>query len=98
MEQSSSEEANISSVFEIPCILCYPAVYYHVNRSFLILNQMNLVHASPSHFLKIHFNIILPCTPRSLQWSISLMFLYHNPVITSLLANMWHVLSHSHSV
>jgi hypothetical protein len=101
MEQSSSQEANISSVFEIACVLWYPAVYYHVYRSwplFLILNQMNLVHASPSHFFKIHFNIILLCTLRSLQWSISLTFLHHNPVITCLLANMWHVLHHSHSV
>lgn len=29
-----------------------------------ILHQINLVHASPSHVLKIHFNIILPPMPR----------------------------------
>ena len=37
----------------------------------------------PSYFLKIHFNIIFPSTPRSSKWSISFRVPYQNPVFTS---------------
>ena len=37
----------------------------------------------PSHFLKIHHNIILLSKPGSLKWSLSLRFLHKNPVGTS---------------
>ena len=38
----------------------------------LILSYINPVHASPSHLLKIHFNIVLPSMPRSPKWPLSL--------------------------
>ena len=37
----------------------------------------------PTHFRKIHFNIILISTPRSSKWVFSLRFLHLNPVRTS---------------
>jgi len=45
----------------------------------LILNQINPVYAPPSHFLNILFNIILPPTPGSSKWFLSLRFSHKTP-------------------
>ena len=37
----------------------------------------------PSHFLKLHLNIILPYTPGPFKWSLSVKFPHQNPVYTS---------------
>ena len=42
------------------------------------------------HFLNIHINIILPSTPVSSKWFLSLRFLHQNPVYTSPLPYMLH--------
>jgi hypothetical protein len=44
----------------------------------LILSQMNPIHTFHPYFLKIHFNIILPSTPRYCEWSFSLRLSNHN--------------------
>ena len=43
------------------------------------LSQFDPVHNPTFHYLKIHFNIILPSTPGSPKWSFSLnLFVYTN--------------------
>ena len=62
-----------------------------------ILSQLNPVHTSTSHLLKIHLNIILPSTPWSLQWYLSLGFPHQNPVYASPLPHKRYMSRQSHS-
>ena len=63
----------------------------------LFLSQINRVHAPPSHFLKIHLNIILPATRWYPQWSPSLRFPHQNPVHASPFPNTLHMPRPFHS-
>ena len=52
---------------------------------------------SPSNFLKIHLNIILPSTPGSPKWSLSLRFPHQNPVYATPLHHTCYTHRPSHS-
>ena len=85
---------------EIPHILWNPKVHYHTHGrppTVPILSQLHPFSTTHSHFLKIHFNSILPSTSWSPQWSLSLTFPHRNLVHTSPLLHTCHTPYPSHS-
>ena len=89
MEQSPSWEANqFSASQEIPRILWNPKVHYCIHKCpppVPILSQLDPVHPPKPNFLKIYFNIILPSTSWSPQWTLPLRLPHQHPVHISIL-------------
>ena len=101
MEQSPSWQANrFSASQEIPHILWNPKVHYRIHKCpppVPILSPLDPVYTSTSYFLKIHLNIILPSTPGSPKWSLSLGFPHQNTVYASPIPHARYMPRPSHS-
>jgi len=101
MVQSPSWAANwFAASQEIPRISRNPNVHYRTHKcppTVPILGQPNPVHIPTSHLLEIHPNIIHTSTPRSPQWSPSLLFPHQESIQSPLFTHTRHMHSPSHS-
>ena len=85
---------------QIPRILWNPNIHYHIHKcpaSVHIPSQIDPVHTLTSRFLKIHLKNILPSTPGSYRWPLSLRFPHQNPVYASPLPHTCYMLRPYHS-
>ena len=96
-----SWEANSSLASqEIPFILWNRKCYYDIHNrppTVPILNEINPHHASPSPFLKIHFNKVFPSAPRSSKLFLSLRSPSQNSVCTFSVSHAYYMPHLSHS-
>jgi hypothetical protein len=98
MEQSPSWEANskLRSYSRNSQHLWNPKVPHCTHKCpppVPFLSQLHPVPTTPSNFLMIHLNIILPSRSWSPQWPLSLWLPLQHPVHTSILPHTWWVLA-----
>ena len=94
-----SKELVLQQVKKFPAFL-EPEVHHRTHTCpppVPILSQLHPVPRTPSHFIKIHLNVILPSTSGSSQWPLSLRFSHQNPVHPSPLYHTRHMSRPSHS-
>ena len=80
---------------EIPRILWNPKVHYRTHKRpppVPILSELHPVPTTPSHFLKIHHNIILPSASWSPQRSLSLRFPRRENFSSFRTVESWHLI------
>ena len=81
-EQLPSWEPNrFSASQEISRILWNPKADYRIHKSPSLSWERWIQSVPPFHIFSIHFNIILPSSPRSYKWSLSLRSHYQNLVL-----------------
>jgi len=82
MGKSPWEANRFSASQEIPSVLWNPKVHYRTQQPATspYPEAQQSRPCPPSHFLNIYFNIILPSTPGSPTWSLSIRFRHQNPV------------------
>jgi len=99
--QNPTWEVNrFSASKKIPSILWNRSVQYRFYKNpppVPILSQINPDHAPTSHILKIHLHIILPSTPESSKWSLSLRFTNLNAVCPDPLRHSYYMPRQSRS-
>ena len=96
IQQSPSWKTNLFSASqEIPRIFWNPKVHYR-HQSLSCASSIQSIPPT-SYLLKIHLNIILPSTPGSSKWSLSLRFPHQNPVYASPLSHTCHMPRPFHS-
>jgi hypothetical protein len=87
IQLNPSSKANSSSTSqEIPRILWNTKVHRRVHKirpPVRILSQINIIHVLSYDFFNIHVNILIPSTPRSSKFTLSLRFPHQNPSCTS---------------
>jgi hypothetical protein len=86
--QHSWEANRPSASQEIPCILRNPKVQYRVRKCPPPVPILNQTNSSPSHFLKNHFNIILPPTRMSSKWQ---NMLHQTKCFSTLYVALWYI-------